>query len=306
MIGECRLPSSAQLPVNRCNLPAKLLGSLSFQKHPTDLFIDGIHELHRQLFDRLAREPEPSGRVHLFRDYMTVHFRLHHLEDAGLSEHSKNTRVHADYLRTIRGWLFNSDGYEGAALKSWVESRFGLTTRYHQGPLQKGPLQKGPLQKGPLQNGLSEKSPITKDPLKNSRTDNIEDRNVHFEQMRAKALYCTNALESQLDLLYSFCQFELAKSHTTQERITLFRGVNKIEEYDILQQLDKHRLILLLNNMNSFSANKERADEFGDRCLEVSVPWQKVIYYSNLLPNLLQGEEEYLVVGGLYQVHIVS
>ena len=44
------LPKYAYLPINRCNLPAVILGSLSFQKHPTPLFLDGVHTLHRAFF----------------------------------------------------------------------------------------------------------------------------------------------------------------------------------------------------------------------------------------------------------------
>ena len=40
-----RLPRWARLPINRCNLPADILGGLSFQRGPCPLVIDGVAEL---------------------------------------------------------------------------------------------------------------------------------------------------------------------------------------------------------------------------------------------------------------------
>src|SRR5690242_21056383 len=82
------LPRQARLPINRCNLPATILGSVTFQAHPTPLELDGVATLHRDLFARLDAIPGAAARAQAFRDYMTVHFCLEHLEEAGLTEHS--------------------------------------------------------------------------------------------------------------------------------------------------------------------------------------------------------------------------
>ena len=37
----------------------------------------------------------------------------------------------------------------------------------------------------------------------------------------------------------------------------------------MLVKLDRRRLIVLLNNLSSFSINRERAEEFGDHLLRV-------------------------------------
>lgn len=72
---KASLPRDARLPINRCNLPAVVLGSLSYQRHPSPLVLDGVAELHADLFRRLERvEPALQGQV--FRDYMTVLFAL--------------------------------------------------------------------------------------------------------------------------------------------------------------------------------------------------------------------------------------
>jgi NAD+--dinitrogen-reductase ADP-D-ribosyltransferase len=62
--------------------------------------------------------------------------------------------------------------------------------------------------------------------------------------------------------------------------------------------------VVLFNNLNSFSLSRERAGEFGDHILRVQVPLTKVFFYTRLLPGVLNGEEEFAVLGGLYPVHL--
>ncbi len=260
------LPEYARLPINRCNLPPQILGGLTYQQHPVKLCIDGVAELHRQLYSMLDQTDDHSVRAARFMDYMAVVFRLHQLEDAGFSE--DDARGRADYLHLLRGWLFNSDNREAAVLKGWVESRFGLVPIYHQGPLK----------------------------------DKTSNHYLAYQAARAGGLYGTNALESQLDLMYSYCQYELGKQYGPDQLITLFRGINKPDQLEVLQQQDKKSSIVLLNNLNAFSHTRERAEEFGDYIMEVNVPWQKILYYSQLLPNHHIGEDEYLLIGGVYRV----
>ena len=47
------LPRSARLSINRCNLPAWILGSLAYQRHPVRLTIDGVRDFHGDLCRRL-------------------------------------------------------------------------------------------------------------------------------------------------------------------------------------------------------------------------------------------------------------
>lgn len=266
------LPAFAHLPINRCNLSPVIIGSLSFQHHPTALHIDGIDELHKALFKGLNIRQTHQQRANYFMDYMIVHFRMENLEDAGLMNDDKNKRSKADYLRILRGWLFDTDSREAAVLKSWVESRFGLLARYHKGEL-----------------------------------NDYTNENYHiYLQERSIGLYATNALEAQIDLLYSYCQYELALQHKENQRIPLYRGINKIDSYEILKRQGKNQAVILMNNINSFTRNRERADEFGDYILEADIPWQKVLFYSNLLPGLFSGEDEVLVIGGVYEVKIAS
>ncbi len=258
------LPDYARLPVNRINQPPQIVGSLSFQLHPVDLCIDSVAELHKQLFALLHKTRTQKQRAASFMDYMTVLFRLHQLEDAGLDNTDRRGR--ADYQQLLRGWLFDADNREAAVLKAWVESRFGLVAQYHQGSLK----------------------------------DHNADTYQHYLAARASGLYGTNALEAQLDLLYSYCQYELAIEG--DEHITLYRGINRLQQFETLQQTGRHSAVMLLNNLNAFSRSRDRAGEFGDTIMEVRVPRQKILYYSRLLPVHHVGEDEYLVIGGLYHV----
>jgi NAD+--dinitrogen-reductase ADP-D-ribosyltransferase len=263
------LPRSACLPVNRCNLPAAILGGLTFQRHPAPLVLDGVYELHREFFTGLDAIAGLAERNRHFHAYMAAHFCLDALEDAGLDPRQEHTRANANYLRLLRGWLFDPDSREGAVLKGWVESRFGLLPRFHKQAIASG--------------------------------DSEAYR--HYLHERAAGLYNTNALEGQIDLLYSYVQYELQRAHT-DGHLQLYRGVNRLYDHEVIAALVGGSRVVLLNNLSSFSASRERADEFGDCILEAKVPTAKVLYQSNILAGVLSGEDECLVIGGLYEVSL--
>lgn len=261
---DVALPKGTYLPINRCNLPARILGSLKFQQHPLPLLIDHIDILHAELFKRLDRLSDVSSRQQQFIDYLDVFFTLKDPEAAGY--HHGRGRPKANWQRTLRGWFFDSESREGAVLKAWVESRFGLLPRFHRGVIR-------------------DFSGVTY---------------LSYLEERARGLYNTNALESQLDLVYTYSQYELARSHS--DLVTLYRGLNGLEQLEQFGETEQRLPVLLLNNLNSFSCDPERASEFGDRVMEIQVPRQKVFCCHQLFPGFLKGEGEYLVVGGLYQV----
>lgn len=61
---------------------------------------------------------------------------------------------------------------------------------------------------------------------------------------------------------------------------------------------------MLFNNLNSFTSSRERADEFGDYILIAEVPLPKVFFFNRLLSGRLKGEDEFVVIGGVYEVSI--
>jgi NAD+--dinitrogen-reductase ADP-D-ribosyltransferase len=272
------LPKTARLPINRCNLPASILGGLTFQSAPAMLAIDGVSALHRPLFDMLDDIDEVTERALRFTGYMAAHFHLVHPEEAGHTAGREKARVKASYLRVARGWAFDPDGREAAVLKGWVESRFGLMPRHHGESLREAG------------------SPAWQ----------------RYVEMRAAGLYGTNALEEQLDLLYAYGQYELARQFPQRMHVRLYRGVNRFGDHEIIAGDDAKpgtaagERIVLLNNVSSFSSSRERAGEFGDTILDVGVPVAKLAFFSRLLPGMLKAEDEYVVIGGLYRVRMAT
>jgi NAD+--dinitrogen-reductase ADP-D-ribosyltransferase len=120
----------------------------------------------------------------------------------------------------------------------------------------------------------------------------------------AAGIYATDVIEAQLDLLYTYCQYELAAQHPHATHLTLYRGINHIDEYEVPERRECTRYLILLDNRNSFSASRERADEFGDYILEASAPLAKVFFYNRLLPGMLKGENEFVLIEGGYEVAI--
>jgi NAD+--dinitrogen-reductase ADP-D-ribosyltransferase len=78
--------------------------------------------------------------------------------------------------------------------------------------------------------------------------------------------------------------------------------VNRLGGYEELGATSDNPRIVLLNSLNSFTRERERACEFGDSILEVQVPLAKVIFFHGLLPGKLCGEAEFGVIGGVYEV----
>jgi NAD+--dinitrogen-reductase ADP-D-ribosyltransferase len=254
---------------NLCNLPPWVIASRYFNEHPQPLEIQGVRRANAFLFDRVESITSASERGEFFHDYMSVKFQLHHWQD-----HTPRARksLKNSYLRFLRGWMMDSNSVEGAVLKGWVESRMGLAPTFHK----------------------------------------IRIPCVHSEQYmtfavdRTHGSARTNAINSQLDLLYEYCQYELGRIVPSGERLKLFRGTNDANDYELLETLGKRESIVRLNNLVSFTADEERAWEFGDTVWEIQAPPSKVFFFGDLLPaGIMKCEGEYLVIGGEYRVRRV-
>jgi len=257
-------------PMNLCNLPPWAIASPHFNRHPKQLEIQGVRQVNRRLFEHLAGMNDPAARGSYFHDYMDVTFQLHQWQQEVSASSRKSLKN--SYLRFLRGWMFDSNSREGAVLKGWVESRFGLPPTFHYEPI----------------------------------------RDIHDEPYyrylvdRMKGSSRTSAINSQLDVLFEFVQSELQRRHPGRTHFTLYRGINDFAEHAIIEQFDKHHFHLRLNNLNSFTNDFERAWEFGSKVLEVEVPLAKVVFQGDLLPSsLLKGEGELMVIGGEYHVKVL-
>jgi NAD+---dinitrogen-reductase ADP-D-ribosyltransferase len=257
--------------MNLCNLPPWAIASRHYNRHPQPLEIQGVRLANRLLFERLESLDSPDARGAQFHDYMDVTFQLHQWEREATAKGRKSLKN--SYLRFLRGWMFESNSLEGAVLKGWVESRLGLPPTFHRIPVE----------------------------------DIHSEAYFRYTIDRMQGSARTSAINAQLDLLYEFVQYELRRRHPRTSHLTLWRGIHDFAEHRILEEQGKGRFLLRLNNLNSFTTDFERAWEFGSRVIEAEVPLPKIFYRGDLLPSsLLKGEGEVLVIGGEYEVKVLT
>ena len=253
---------------NLCNLPPWVIASRHFNENPQPLVIQGVRQANRFLFTKLDTIASAEERGVIFNDYMSVKFQLHHWQDQTSDTARKSLKN--SYLRFLRGWMMDSNSIEGAVLKGWVESRIGIPPTFHK----------------------------------------IRIPGIHAEEYmvyavdRTRGSERTSAINSQLDLLFEYCQYELGRAFPQAiPCIRLFRGTNDANDHEVIQTLGRREQIVRLNNLVSFTSDEERAWEFGDTVWEIMAPLAKVFFYNKLIPNsILKGEGEYLVIGGEYLV----
>lgn len=250
-----------------CNIPPWSIASKYYNENPQPLEIQGTKHIGRKLFSELDGIHNPEERGSRFHDFMDVQFQLHQWQRE--SSRSSQKSLKNCYLRFLRGWLFDSNSLEGAVLKGWVESRLGLIPTFHRCVIK-----------------------------------NIESEEYYLYMVdRMKGSSRTSAILSQLDLLYEYIQYELRRQMDGKPYLTLFRGVNDLEEHSVIEKLGKNHFIMRLNNLNSFTADFEKAWEFGSRVLRAEVPLTKIFFLCGLLPkSLFKGEDEFMVIGGDFEV----
>jgi len=254
---------------NNCNQPPWVIASRHFNDNPQHLEIQGVKESNRFLFDKLAKLGSQEERALTFNDYMSVKFQLHNWQD---QTDTARKSIKNSYLRYLRGWMMDSNSAEGAVLKRWVESRMGIKPTFHRASI----------------------------------TDINSESYFNYSMDVMKGSSRTNAIQSQLDLLYEYCQFELPHKYPDSNGIQLYRGTYDASEHDLIEQVNKRCQIVRLNNLVSFTSDEERAWEFGSTVWEVMVPLCKIFFFNDLLPgSIMKGEGEYLVIGGEYRVRRV-
>ncbi|MBF0563508.1 MAG: NAD(+)--dinitrogen-reductase ADP-D-ribosyltransferase [Alphaproteobacteria bacterium] len=255
--------------INLVGVPTGLLASPDFNAFPVAVRIAGVREMNRGLFEMLDDSPTAEDAALAFSMDMCAPFGL----DPEQHERIVNGGAHrfrSSYLRLLKGWGYDANSPEGAVLKGWVESRFGLYPTFHKERLDR-------LMSQAWMNYVTEKM--------SSRFHN-------------------NSINAQLDILYEYCQWSLIRFHSVGRRhLTLFRGVNDFSEHQVVERLDREHCVVRFNNLVSFTSDREIADCFGDTIIEAGVPTVKVLFFNTLLPHHpLKGEGEYLVIGGDYLV----
>lgn len=253
---------------NLVGVDAAFLGSAEFNDTNATLRIAGARAAHWELFRTLDATSDPTAAAQYFSDHMT---RTFDLVPRPRTEQTPGKRRYyrSSYLRLLRGWAYDSNSPEGAVLKGWVESRFGLFPTYHREPLSK----------------FSSAAWAT------------------YVEQKMGSRFHNNAIFDQIDLLYEFAQWSLDRARPERRPWVLYRGINDFDEHPIVARSDRKHAVVRLNNLVSFTSQREVASCFGDCILETAVPVAKILFFNALLPrHALKGEDEVLVIGGDYQV----
>jgi NAD+--dinitrogen-reductase ADP-D-ribosyltransferase len=259
---------------NMVGVPTNILSAVAFNERPRACRIHGTRGTHGILFEALDGVPHPDAAAEVFQYYMSRTFGLNP-DFSGTEGADGKRRFRASYLRLLKGWMFDSNNAEGAVLKGWVESRFGLLPTWHKEPLVR----------------------FTSEAWQ------------RYGEQKFSTRFHNNHIHLQLDLLYEFCQWWIrrgwpdAPMPAWARSIKLYRGINDFDESYVIERQDKRNAVLRLNNLCSFSSDRDIAGQFGDYILEAWVPVAKIIFFRDVLPCYpFAGEGEYLVVGGDYRV----
>jgi len=257
-------------PCNRCNLPPWAIASRHFDEDPRPIEIQGVLAANAPLFRALDSIDDPDRRAERFHDWLSVRFQLHHW--ASQQTEGARRSLRNSYVRFLRGWGVDASSVEGAVLKGWVESRMGIPPTFHRAPL----------------------------------ADRDGEAWATYTADRTRGHAFTSAIDAQLDLVYAFTQYELARRHPGERWVTLWRGQHDVEEDQIVERLGKREWIVRTNNLCSFTDDPERAWEFGSIVLEARLALPRVFFAGHLLPrSILRGEREHLLVGGELRVRRV-
>jgi NAD+--dinitrogen-reductase ADP-D-ribosyltransferase len=256
---------------NLVGLPAPVLASTAFNERPVPLGIGGTREAHAGLFALLHTSGHAEEASDMFEHYLNLVFALQ--PDGAPTSLAEARRWRASYSRLLQSWGVDSNGQAGAVLKGWVESRFGMVPYFHKARLERFPSTAW----------------------------------VAYLEEKASSRFHNNCIYQQLDLLYEFCQWALARFKPFGQgvHVPLWRGITRCEEQIVEGDLRQgpRRLMVRLNNLVSFSTSADQAGCFGDWVLRANVPLVKLLFYPGLLHRApLVGEGEVLAIGGDYEV----
>jgi NAD+--dinitrogen-reductase ADP-D-ribosyltransferase len=252
-------------------IPTRLLTSTEFNEHPLPLRIHGTREANSGLFAKLEEAQTLLEAGDMFQDYMSLVFGFEEEQCRGTDAFGRR-RFRSSYLRLLQDWGFDSNNPQAAVLKGWVESRFGIFPTYHKAPLY----------------GFATEAWMS------------------YVEEKMNSRFHNNCIFVQLDLLYEFCQWAIARFHVPDAKhLTLYRGANNLDELRLTSDSSGRKGIIRLNNIVSFTDSRNTAGEFGRYIIEARVPVVKLLFFNELLANhALRGEAEYLAIGGDYRVRI--
>ena len=220
------LPSPVGHSTNLVGVPSGLLASAAFNAHPLRLHISGVRETNPALFRMLEDSTSAEEAREAFQKYMAAVFGVDGSDGTDGGSERRPERgpgrryFRSSYRRLLQGWGFDANNPEGAVLKGWVESRFGLLPTFHKAPLGRYPSEAW----------------------------------MTYVEEKMSARFHNNSIQLQLDLLYEYCQWMLARyCFPNRRHLTLYRGVNDLAEHHVVSTLSKREAIVRQNNLISFT-----------------------------------------------------
>jgi NAD+---dinitrogen-reductase ADP-D-ribosyltransferase len=251
---------------NLVNIAPRDLGSWRFNDEPLVLRIAGVREFNRNLFEMLDQTETPAEAADAFENYIHAAFGI---DPEQRDRSGSRRRFRSSYMRLLRGWGYDANSPEGAVIKGWVESRFGLLPTHHKQQIDAASV----------------------------------DAWTTYVSEKMSTRFHDNSIYVQLDLLYEFCQWQIRRFEAGKAHVTLFRGTNEFDETKVVQQIDRRTVVMRFNNVVSFTKDRDTAGCFGHHILEARVPTSKILFFNTLLPqHPLKAEGEHLVIGGEYRV----
>jgi len=248
---------------NLINIPTGMFVSNEYNWKVQPITISGVWEYYSDIFNAIKRAENLAAAENIFKNAMETLFSL--------SERHNGKKM-GSYTRLLKGWLFDSNSIEGAVMKGWVESRFGITPFFHKEII----------------------------PDVNSE----EYYEYMVEKMDVK--HNKNLIFHQLDLLYTYTQVVLEIFYQESlPKLKLYRGVNDLSEHLVVKELEGKKICIEQNSLVSFTSDRDIASQFGDYILTSDIPYTKIVFFSEVLPNVkFNGEKEYLVLGGRYDSEV--
>ena len=259
--------------MNLCNLPPWAIASRHFNRHPQPLEIQGVRQANRLLFERLETLADPGRVAALFHDYMDVTFQLHQWEQetsvARPQEPEKQLSAFSARL-DVRLQLPGRSGAQGVGGEPPGPGA-DLPLRSHRGhPLPK--------------------------PISATRSTGC------------KGSARTSAINAQFDVLYEFVQYELRRRLPSTSHLTLYRGITRLRRTPDPRRPGTKALPpaseqprspspLISNGPGNSAPGSCRRRFLSPRS------FSRAIFSPR---SLLKGEGEVLVIGGEYEVKVLT
>jgi len=248
---------------NLINIPTGMFVSNEYNRNVLPITISGVWEYYSDIFKAIKNAEDVESAAKVFTGAMESLFSL---------SEKHNGKKLGSYTRLLKGWLFDSNSVEGAVMKGWVESRFGITPFFH----------------------------------KEIIPDMESEEYYEYMVEKMDARHNKNLIFHQIDLLYTYTQVVLETFYKDQlPKLTLYRGVNDLSEHLVVKELEDKYICIEQNSLVSFTSDRDIASQFGDYILQSEIPYTKIVFFSEILPSIkFVGEKEYLVLGGRYDTKI--